>query len=253
MVVAYYIIWFYVGKFMRVDFSVVIVVALLGLSSHALALETITPWVQGGLILGKTKPKHAIEFMGRKVRVNAQGEFVVGLGRDAKARVTLSEISPDGKVTPYVFSVKQRQYSEQRIEGVPKKTVNVPEESLPRIRKEVNLTKAARKIDSNGQSFLQTFQWPAVGIITGVYGSRRYYNGVPRRPHYGIDIAAPKGTPVMAPAAGVITLVHDDMYFSGGTIIMDHGHGVSSTFIHLHKALVNKGDRVEQGDIIAPL
>jgi murein DD-endopeptidase MepM/ murein hydrolase activator NlpD len=131
--------------------------------------------------------------------------------------------------------------------------VNVPEAELPRIRKEVRLAKAARAIDSDLQNFLQTFTWPAQGIISGVYGSRRYYNGVPKRPHYGLDIAAPQGTAVTAPAAGIITLVHENMYFSGGTVIMDHGHGISSTFIHLHKAHVKSGDRVEQGQLIAEI
>ena len=97
------------------------------------------------------------------------------------------------------------------------------------------------------------FQWPTEGIITGVYGSRRFYNGKAGRPHYGIDIAAPQGSHVVAPASGTITLVHDNMYFSGGTIIMDHGHGISSTFIHLHKSHVKVGDKVEQGQLLAEI
>lgn len=221
------------------------------LSPAAVALDIYSEWVQGGFILGKTQPNHRIEFLGKQVRVNAQGDFVIGLGRDAKPNVSLLEILANGQQVTHQFSVKQREYKEQRIEGVPKKTVDVPESALPRIRKEVRLTKAARNINSDNQSFLQVFQWPIHGIITGVYGSRRFYNGVARRPHYGIDIAAPQGTIVKAPAAGVITLVHDDMYFSGGTLIMDHGHGVSSTFIHLHKILVKKGDEVKQGQAIA--
>lgn len=134
-----------------------------------------------------------------------------------------------------------------------KKTVNVPESALPRIRKEVRATKKARKVDSELQYFLQKFIWPAQGIISGVYGSRRYYNGVPKRPHFGVDIAAPQGSAVIAPASGVITLVYENMYFSGGTVIMDHGHGISSTFIHLHKAHVKVGDAVKQGQLIAEI
>lgn len=217
----------------------------------AAALDIKSEWVQGGFILGNINPEHRIEFLGKQVRINAQGDFVIGVGRDAKPVVSLLEILPNGQQKTHQFTVKQRQYKEQRIEGVPKKTVNVPESALPRIRKEVRLTKAARNIDSENQSFLQTFQWPVHGIITGVYGSRRYYNGVPRRPHYGIDIAAPQGTIVTAPASGVISLTHNDMYFSGGTLIMDHGHGISSTFIHLHKILVKEGDVVTQGQAIA--
>lgn len=215
------------------------------------ALEIYSKWIQGGMILGKTSPENTVTFLGRNVQLTENGEFVVGLGRDAKPTVTMIETTPEGKKRQHVFTVKQRQYNEQRIEGVPKRTVNIPESELPRIRKEVRLTKAARKIETPLTHFQQTFQWPITGIITGVYGSRRVYNGVPKRPHYGIDIAAPQGTSVKAPAAGVITLVHEDMYFSGGTIIMDHGHGVSSTFIHLHKSHVKKGDVVEQGQVIA--
>ncbi len=215
------------------------------------ALEIHSDWVQGGMILGRTSPDNTLEFLGRKVRLTEAGEFVVGLGRDAKSTVTMIETTPQGNTHKHVFAVKQRQYQEHRIEGVPKRTVNIPEKALPRIRKEVRLTKAARKVDTSHKYFLQTFVWPVTGIITGVYGSRRVYNGVPKRPHYGIDIASPQGTHVKAPASGVVTLVHENMYFSGGTIIMDHGHGISSTFIHLHKSHVKKGDAVKQGQVIA--
>ncbi|ODS22688.1 peptidase [Candidatus Endobugula sertula] len=218
-----------------------------------IALEIKSEWVQGGVIFGKTDPQNKIKFLGHPVRINAKGDFVVGLGRDAKPEVIMVETTPDGGIKSYSFKVRQRKYREQRINGVPKRTVNIPEKALPKIRQEMELTKAARRINSDNQSFLQTFQWPAHGIISGVYGSRRYYNGEPRRPHYGLDIAAPQGTPVKAPASGTITLVHDNMYFSGGTIIMDHGHGISSTFIHLHKVLVNKGDKVKQGQLIAEI
>ncbi|MGS2716985.1 M23 family metallopeptidase [Eionea flava] len=231
------------------------VVAIIGLCLPlmSVALDIQTPWIQGGLILGKTDPSNIVTFLGREVRLNEHGEFVAGLGRDAKPTVTLIETTNSGEIRKHEFDVKQRTYNEQSITGVPNNTVNIPESALTRIRKEVRATKAARKVDSNRQDFLQTFIWPSKGIITGIYGSRRIYNGVPKRPHYGIDIAAPQGSPVIAPAAGVITLVHDNMYFSGGTIIMDHGHGLSSTFIHLHKSHVEVGDVVKQGQLIAEI
>jgi murein DD-endopeptidase MepM/ murein hydrolase activator NlpD len=230
-----------------------IIVCLVVLSLPAFALDIKSEWIQGGLILGKTSPGNTIQFLGRTVNVNTYGDFVVGLGRDAKPMVKLLETQPSGTTKEYTFSVVQREYNEQRIEGVPKNTVNVPEKALTRIRQEVKLVKIARNVHSKRQDFLQPFIWPAKGIVTGVYGSRRYYNGVPKRPHYGIDIAAPQGSSVIAPASGVITLVHENMYFSGGTIIMDHGHGISSTFIHLHKSHVKKGDVVEQGQLIAEI
>lgn len=238
---------------MNVIFRIVITQVLLLFSSLSYALEINSEWIQGGMILGKTDPVNSIEFLGRKVRVNAQGIFVIGVGRDAKPRVTLTETTPLGVSTKHTFQITQRQYAEQRIKGVPKRTVNVVGSELPRIRNETRLTKAARNIDSELQYFLQTFEWPAYGIISGVYGSRRYYNDVPKRPHYGLDIAAPEGSPVRAPTHGVITLIHENMYFSGGTIIMDHGHGISSTFIHLHKIHVKEGEHVRQGQLIAEI
>ena len=226
---------------------------LFSFSSLCFSVDIHSPWVQGGLILGKANPSSGLEFLGKKVKVNNQGDFVVGLGRDTKPSVQLIETTASGKVITHTYAVEQRIYNEQKITGVPKKTVNVPESALPRIRKEVRAAKKARKVDSDLQSFLQKFIWPAQGIISGVYGSRRYYNGVPKRPHFGVDIAAPQGSAVIAPASGVITLVHENMYFSGGTVIMDHGHGISSTFIHLHKAHVKVGDAVKQGQLIAEI
>ena len=220
---------------------------------YAAALEIFSPWIQGGMIVGSTAADNRLRFLRREVRVTPEGKFVIGLGRDAPQQVGLIEILPSGVERVHTFNVQQRGYQEQKIDGVPKRTVQVPEEALPRIREETRLTKAARKIDSARRDFLQEFLWPTKGIITGVYGSRRVYNGQPRRPHYGIDIAAPQGTEVRAPAGGRVTLVHEDMFFSGGTLIVDHGHGISSTFIHLHKILVKMDDPVKQGQVIAQI
>lgn len=224
---------------------------LMLLSFKGPALDMRGEWIQGGLIIGRTDPGRRLTFLGHSVRVTADGYFVIGMGRNTKPEVELLETTPKGEVLSHTFAVKQRQYQEQRITGVPQKTVDVPAQSLARIRAETRLIKAARRIDSQRQDYRQTFVWPLMGPITGVYGSRRFYNGQARRPHYGIDIAAPRGTAVRAPAAGTVTLVHDDMYFSGGTLIVDHGHGVSSTFIHLHKIMVKEGDPIAQRQVIA--
>jgi len=221
------------------------------LSTSTQALDIYDTWVQGALVRGRTVPGHTIEFMKRTVKVTREGYFVVGIGRDTKSEVSLRETMPNGQSILHRFAVKQRKYKEQRINGVPKKTVDVPETALKRIRSEQRLVGAARKVHSQREDFRDVFEWPLTGPITGVYGSRRVYNGQPRRPHYGIDIAAPTGTLVKAPVAGVVTLVHQNMYFSGGTLIVDHGHGVSSTFIHLNKVLVKEGDQLKKGDIIA--
>ena len=217
------------------------------------ALEIKSEWVQGGMIIGQTDPSHQLRFLNRNVQVNNEGYFVVGLGRDAPKNVVLTEVLSSGVKITHSFVVRQRSYREQRIEGVPKHTVDVPEAALTRIYQEVKITKAARKENSTRQDFLQKFEWPAKGIISGVYGSRRVYNGQPRRPHFGVDIAAPQGSLVSAPVSGRVLLTHDNMYFSGGTLIIDHGHGVTSTFIHLYKILVREGDSVEQGQPIAEI
>ena len=207
--------------------------------------------VQGGMLIGKTSPGTEITLNGNRVRVTPHGDFVFGFGRDAAPEATLVVNEPGKEPVTRTLQIAQRQYNIQRVEGVPQKTVTPDKESLARIRKESAQVKEARTTDSDLTYFLQTFQWPLIGPLTGFYGSQRYYNGEPRRPHYGLDIAAPRGTLVYAPADGVVTLAHPDMFYSGGTLIMDHGYGISSTFIHLSEVLVKEGDKIRQGDPVA--
>ena len=238
---------------MKINIKSLISIFLIAGAQSLTALEINDPWIQGGMVRGTAEPGSRLSFLGRDVALDEQGRFVVGLGRDAKSTVLLEQTLPSGEVISHSFKVEQRTYREQRIEGVPNRTVQVPESALTRIRQEVQLTKQARKVNSTRDDFFQEFLWPTKGIITGVYGSRRFYNGEARRPHYGIDIAAPQGSPVYSPVAGKVTLVHNDMYFSGGTLIVDHGRGISSTFIHLYKILVEEGEEVEQGQVIAEI
>lgn len=214
------------------------------------ALEIRGEWRQGQLLIGQVAPGTEVEFQERKVRVDPDGTFVIGLGRDAPEMVQLL-LTQDGVQTRHKFAVQQREYNIQRIEGVPQRTVTPPPEQLERIQQDNALTRAARRQDLSRRDFLQDFQWPLTGRITGVYGSQRFYNGEPRQPHFGVDVAAPVGAVVRAPVDGVVTMVHEDMFYSGGTLIVDHGHGVSSTFLHLSKILVEKGTQVKQGDPIA--
>jgi murein DD-endopeptidase MepM/ murein hydrolase activator NlpD len=220
-------------------------------AGQVFGLEISGEWEQGQLLIGQVPSGCQVEFQQRNLRVDPDGVFVLGLDRDAPTEVSLTVIDPLGQIQRYTFAVKQRQYAIQRIEGVPARTVNPPEEQLERIRRESALARGARSQDLARRDFLQVFQWPLLGPITGVYGSQRFYNGEPRRPHYGLDVAAPVGTVVVAPVGGIVILVHDDMFFSGGTLILDHGHGVSSTFIHLSKILVKEGQEVKQGEPIA--
>lgn len=203
------------------------------------------------MIIGKTIAGAVIRLDDQAIRITPQGDFAFGFGRDAPATAILTVTEPGKSAVTQTLDIAQREYNIQRVEGVPQQTVTPSEESLARIRKENAQVKSARATDSDLTYFLQTFRWPLIGPLTGFYGSQRYYNGEPRRPHYGLDIAAPKGTLVYAPADGIVTLAHPDMFYSGGTLIMDHGYGISSTFIHLSEVLVKPGDKIRQGDPIA--
>jgi len=217
----------------------------------AAALEFQGTWQQGAMLVGHTKPGNKVVFQDRNVSLTPQGYFVIGLSRDVKGPVEV-DVHNGKDSQQYSYSVAQREYKVQRVDGVPQRTVTPPSaEVLERIRQEGRLVRQARADNDRREDFLQGFIKPLEGPITGVYGSQRVYNGVPKNPHYGLDIARPTGTVVVAPAAGIVKLVHADMYYSGGTLVLDHGYGLTSSFIHLSGALVKEGQRVEAGDAIA--
>ena len=209
-------------------------------------------FIQGGIVIGKTTPGSQVIFDKQPVRVSPEGDFVIGFNRDEPSTINLTIAAADGKKISRELKIEKRKYNIQRIDGLPKSKVSPKKpEVLARIRKEGAQAAQARKRDDERSDYLETFIWPTMGRISGVYGSQRVLNGQARRPHFGVDVAAPTGTNVVAPASGIITLAHKDMFFSGGTIILDHGHGLSSTFLHLNKLLIKKGDVVRQGDLIA--
>ncbi len=218
------------------------------LYASELPLELEGAFEQGSLVIGHTDPEARVRFQGDPVRVSPEGVFLIGFGRDAEETATLEIEAPDGTRRERTLSIAPRDYDIQRIEGVERDKVTPPESVWDRIRDEARQVGEARRTDDPRTDFLAEFKWPIEGPITGEYGSQRFYNGEPRRPHYGIDIAAPAGTVVRAPAAGVVTLAHPDMYFSGGTLLLDHGHGLSSAFLHMSKLDVEVGDEVAQGD-----
>lgn len=232
--------------------KIFILMLLLGLPFATLAESLVLdgPLVQGGLVKGQVTPGTEVVFAGEQVRVSAKGEFLIGFHRDEPSSVSLVLTYPDGKVEKRDLQVKKRDYDIQRIDGLPARKVTPNKLDMTRIRAETRLIKQARKLDDDRSDYQTGFIWPTVGRISGVYGSQRILNGKPRRPHFGIDIAAPTGTPVLAPADGVITLAHPDTYFNGGIIALDHGHGLSSWFSHLSKLSVEKGQAVKRGDKI---
>jgi murein DD-endopeptidase MepM/ murein hydrolase activator NlpD len=225
-----------------------LMVATVSFSINALQFEGV--WQPGAMIIGQTQPNAVVYFQGERIALNQQGRFVVGLGRDIQGIVELKVVT-DEREQVFNYPVLEREYEIQRVDGVPQDTVTPPEKVLARIRKETALVKKARADSDLRNDFLEGFIKPLEGPITGVYGSQRIYNGVPKRPHYGLDIARPAGTLVQVPASGIVKLAHDDMYFSGGTLIIDHGYGISSTFIHLSEILVEQGQRVERGESVA--
>ncbi len=218
-----------------------------GKSAAAGSLELAGPATQGGLLMGVTEPQAAVSLDGRAVEVAADGRFVLGFGRDAKPEALLVVRHPDGRREERVLAIAQRSYEIQHIEGLPQAMVAPPPEALQRIKAEQALVDAARARDIHEPMFKSGFIWPAMGPISGVYGSQRILNGEPRAPHFGVDIAAPVGSPVAAPADGVVTLAEPDLYLTGGTLIIDHGLSLSSTFLHLSAIEVKVGERVRQG------
>ena len=206
------------------------------------------PLTQGGLVIGRADPGAKVSIDGRPVRVSSEGTFLMGFGRDAKKAVRLRLDHPDGTRIEKTLRVKGREYQVQRIDGLPERQVTPRKpEDLARIRDDNAKIAAVRKKDSAQTWFASGFQWPATGPISGVYGSQRILNGKPKRPHNGIDVAAPRGSTVTAAADGVIALVHPDMFYTGKTVIIDHGHGLSSVYVHMDDILVADGQRVTQG------
>ena len=227
-----------------------IILLIVFFSSNVFAIEFNGKFIQGHFIIGKTESGSQIYIDNKEVKVSKDGFFAFGLDRDRKYDVVILSIK-DKKKEKIVKKVKKRKYNIQRIDGLEPKKVTPPEEVYERIKNENKLIVAAREINSDLDFFKNKFILPLDNaIITGVYGSQRILNGKPRWPHYGIDFAGDLGTPIKAMANGVVTLAEKDLYFTGATLIFDHGHGISTLYMHLDEIFVEKGDIVKQGDII---
>lgn len=219
----------------------------------AAALELSGNAMQGGLMFGKTTPGSTVLLGEREVQVSAQGDFVIGFGRDQTGTLTLSVNPPNHPPQQRELTITPRDYNIERVDGLPPSTVTPDPSVLERIRNEAGLVAAARTRRDDRADYAGGFIWPSQGRLSGFYGSQRILNGEPRNPHYGVDVAAPTGTPVVAPAPGIISFAHPDLYYSGGTIILDHGQGLSSTFLHLSEVSVSAGTKVAQGDLIGKI
>ena len=218
--------------------------------NHSYAVDFKGKFIQGSFILGKAKPGAKVKIDKINVKVTNNGYFVFGLGRDRKNNVVI-KVYENNQLKVIEKKVYKKKYNIQKINGLPKKQVTPPKEFYERIKRDNNLIGNARSINSDLLFFKNKFEIPVKdAIITGVYGSQRILNGKPRRPHYGLDFAAPEGTPVTAMLDGIVTLAETDLYFTGGTIIFDHGHGINTLYMHMKDVNVKKGQKIKQGQIV---
>ena len=225
-------------------------ILILFFTKTTFAVEFQGKFIQGHFIIGKTESGTKVLIDKKEVRITDDGYFVFGIGRDRKYDVVIT-LNKNGNKQKFVKKIQKRKYNIQRIDGLEEEKVTPPEEVYERIKKENKLIAKARAIDSDLDFFKDKFIVPVEdAIITGVYGSQRILNGKPKWPHYGLDFAQDEGTLVKAMISGTVTLAESDLYYTGGTLIFDHGHGISTLYMHMHEIFVEKGQKINQGDII---
>ena len=210
-------------------------------------------FIQGGLLVGQADEGSKAALDGTDIKVYGDGRFLLGFGRDAAAKALLKVTMAGGVVEARELAIAQRQYEVQRINNLPKNQVEPSEAELARIKTERERIAVAKQRRTPSPFFAEGFDWPAIGPISGVYGSLRVLNGQPRQPHFGVDVAAPKGTPLKAPAGGIVSLADPDLFFTGGTVMLDHGYGLTSIFAHQSKIEVKEGDKLSKGDVFGLL
>lgn len=206
---------------------------------------------QGGLLFGTTDPGATVTLDGKPVPVSPEGRFLIAFDRDAPAAALVIVTGADGTSAEEAIEVASRDYPIQKIDGLPEEQVSPPEDLWERIGAEKALLEENRMSERAATDWLAGFIWPLQGPITGLFGRQRILNGEPRQPHYGIDIAAPVGTPVKAPGDGVVIFTHEDLFYQGKLVMIDHGQGLKSTLMHLSKISVEVGQSVKAGDIVA--
>jgi murein DD-endopeptidase MepM/ murein hydrolase activator NlpD len=207
---------------------------------------------QGGLIIAQTNAAALVKINGKKTYLTNDGYFMFGFGRFDDKPINLN-ITFDEKTYKTSVLPTLREFPTEVIDGLPANKVTPPAKVYAQIKADNVKVAKARSFMDFRKDFLQHFIWPADGRVSGVFGSRRILNGKPKRPHYGMDIANKVGTPVIAPASGIVRLAETGMYYTGGTIILDHGYGLTTTFMHMSKVLVEVGSYVEQGEKIGEM
>ena len=231
-------------------FIIFFVFQLINFHVYSQELNYFGDLTQGGLIRGKVGEGTKIFLDEKPIKVSRDGLFIFGFGRNHSKESILKIIYKDGVIEEKVLNIKKREWETQKINNLPSKMVTPSKESLEIIRNNNIAISLARNIDTNEIWFMDNFIWPVKGTITGTYGTKRILNGQTKQPHYGIDIAAPRGTKILAPARGRVSLSDTNLYYTGGTIILDHGHGLSTAYLHLNKLNVLVGDEVQKGEVI---
>ena len=205
--------------------------------------------IEGNLVIAKTKPENKVLFNNQKIQIDDSGIFIFGFHRDEESSSKLVIINSENDQFETIIQPIKREYKIQRINGLKQSMVSPPKELIKKIKSDTKKVKLARSSSAVIGDFTKGFDWPVKGTITGVYGSQRILNDVPKSPHFGIDISVPNGTKVIAPASGTVTLT-EDLYYSGLTVILNHGLNLNSTFLHLSEINVKLGDRVNRGGLI---
>jgi murein DD-endopeptidase MepM/ murein hydrolase activator NlpD len=204
---------------------------------------------QGGLVIGQAPPETKVLINEAPVLVSPHGIFTFGLTYDAAKPVRVTAQFADGSSETREVAAQTRKYEVQAINGLPEAYVEPPQEIAARIAHERELVWNARKAETDGTDFANPLEWPFAGIVSSHYGNQRILNGKPMSPHLGVDIAAPQGTPIHSAADGIVSIT-DEFYIEGGFTMLDHGHGVSTCYLHQSKRLVAAGDKVKRGDVI---
>lgn len=205
---------------------------------------------QGSLVVGKAPGATRVSIDGANVSLSPEGEFVFGFAYDRTKSAAIALRYADDTREVRVVAPVVRKYEVQSISGLPGRFVSPPPEELARIEHENELIMAVRTRDTDRLFFADGFDWPVPGIVSSLFGSRRILNGVPKAPHLGVDIAAPEGTPIRAAADGIVSFIGPDFYYDGNITFLDHGHGVSTSYMHQSKFLAKAGDKVARGQDI---
>lgn len=233
-----------------IRYALIVVGTFWALSASAADIQLKGDLTQGGLVVGQIEPGSTVEQDGTPVAISPAGQFLLGFDRDSSPSVLLTFRRPGGKQGERRIRIKPRKYNIQRIDGLPRRQVTPSPEDLKRIRAESKRMAVARRTTDQTFRLTDGLVWPSRGRISGVYGSQRILNGKPRRPHFGVDVAAPIGTKVVAPTDGIVRLAHRGMFFNGKTVVLDHGLGLHSVFLHLDAIEVGEGVAVKRGQMI---